>query len=180
MNLCIHPWLHWRKLHDFHPKEESWDSNPFPCPHWTKMTILTKLSLAHNDTFLCISKVNFMKTIWFLSGWREPRSYPQVSFPRSITVTSLWARWRLISPASRWFTQPFVQAQIKEIIKAPRHWLLREEFTGDWWNPRSKGQFPFDDVIMCNGMHKAAILGKVTRHTITITHYPGTPFTNMD
>ena len=26
--------------------------------------------------------------------------------------------------ASRWFAQPFVQAQIKENIKAPRHWHL--------------------------------------------------------
>ena len=33
------------------------------------------------------------------------------------------------SPAFRLFTQSFVQAQIKESIKAPRHWTLREEFT---------------------------------------------------
>ena len=32
----------------------------------------------------------------------------------SITVTSKWARWRLKSPASRLFIQPFIQAQIKE------------------------------------------------------------------
>ena len=41
-----------------------------------------------------------------------------------ITVTSWWARWRLKSPASRLFTQPFIQAQIKENIKDPRHWPL--------------------------------------------------------
>ena len=29
------------------------------------------------------------------------------------------------------FTQPFIQAQIKESIKAPRHWPLYGEFTGD-------------------------------------------------
>ena len=29
---------------------------------------------------------------------------------------------RLKSPASRLFTQPFIPAQIKENIKAPRHW----------------------------------------------------------
>ena len=46
-------------------------------------------------------------------------SWKQVNY---ITVTSHWARWRLKSPASRWFTQPFFQAQIKENIKAPRHW----------------------------------------------------------
>ena len=30
-------------------------------------------------------------------------------------------------------TQPFVQTQIEENIKAPRHWWLCGEFTGDWW-----------------------------------------------
>ena len=45
------------------------------------------------------------------------------------------------------------QAQIKESIKAPRHWPLRGEFTGDRLIPRTNGpvtrkMFPFDDVIM--------------------------------
>ena len=43
-------------------------------------------------------------------------------------------------PASPLFTQPFVQAQTKENIKAPRHWPLWGEFTGDRWIPRTKGQ----------------------------------------
>ena len=58
----------------------------------------------------------------------------------AITMTSSWARWRLESPASRLFTQAFIQAQIKENIKALRHWPLCEEFTGDRWIPRTKGQ----------------------------------------
>ena len=36
------------------------------------------------------------------------------------TDTSLW--WRLKSPALRLFTQPFIQPQMTENIKAPRHW----------------------------------------------------------
>ena len=40
----------------------------------------------------------------------------------------------------RFFPQPFVQAQIKEIIKAPCHWPLRGESTGDGWIPLNKGQ----------------------------------------
>ena len=44
------------------------------------------------------------------------------------------------SPASRLFTQLFIQAQIKENIKAQRHWPLWGEFTGDWWIPCTKGQ----------------------------------------
>ena len=45
-----------------------------------------------------------------------------------------------LSPASRLFTQSFIQALIKENIKAPHHWPLWGEFTGDRWIPRTKGQ----------------------------------------
>ena len=31
-----------------------------------------------------------------------------------------------------------IQAQMKENIKAPRHWPLWEKFTGDRWIPRKK------------------------------------------
>ena len=70
-----------------------------------------------------------------------------------ITVTWLLAQWRLKPPASRLFTQAFVQANIKENTKAPHHWPLWGESTGYRWIPRTKGQlpgkmFPFDDVIM--------------------------------
>ena len=41
---------------------------------------------------------------------------------------------------SQLLTQPFIQAQIKENIKAPRHWSLWGEFTGHRWIPRTKGQ----------------------------------------
>ena len=52
-----------------------------------------------------------------------------------ITVTSYWARWRLKSPVPRLFAQPFVQEQIKEHLKAPRHWPLSG-------NSSVTGQFP--------------------------------------
>ena len=52
-----------------------------------------------------------------------------------ITVTSSWWRWRLKSPASSLFTEPFIQAQIKENIKAPRHRPLQGEFNSDRWIP---------------------------------------------
>ena len=32
-----------------------------------------------------------------------------------------------------------IQAQVKENIKAPRHWPMCEEFTGDRWIPLTKG-----------------------------------------
>ena len=49
-----------------------------------------------------------------------------------ITVTAKWAQLCLKSPTSRLFTEPFIQTQIKENIKAPRYW--------DRWIPRTKGQ----------------------------------------
>ena len=57
-----------------------------------------------------------------------------------ITMTPQWARWRLKSPASWLFIQPFIQTQLKENIKAPPHWPLWREFTGDRWIHRTKGQ----------------------------------------
>ena len=44
------------------------------------------------------------------------------------------------SPALRVFTQPFIQLQIKENVKAPLHWPLCGEFIGDRWIPRTNGQ----------------------------------------
>ena len=38
------------------------------------------------------------------------------------------------------FTQPFVQAQIKENIKDPRHLSLWREINGGQWIPRTNGQ----------------------------------------
>ena len=38
------------------------------------------------------------------------------------------------------FTQSFIQTQIKENIKARRHWPLCGEFTGDRWILRTNGQ----------------------------------------
>ena len=48
-----------------------------------------------------------------------------------------WALQWLKSPAPRLFTQSFIQTQIKENIKAPRHWPL----CGDRWIPRTNGQW---------------------------------------
>ena len=45
-----------------------------------------------------------------------------------------------MASASPLFTHPFIQAQIKENIKAPRHWPLWGEFTGDRWIPHTNGR----------------------------------------
>ena len=63
------------------------------------------------------------------------------------------ARWRLKSPASRWYAQPFTRVQIKEDIKAPRQWAFVRGI--HWWPvnslhkvPVTLKMFPFDDIIM--------------------------------
>ena len=64
----------------------------------------------------------------------------------SITVRSSWARWRLKSPAPQLLVQPFVQAQIKENIKAPRHWPLCRDSPHK--RPVTRKMFPFNDAVM--------------------------------
>ena len=60
-------------------------------------------------------------------------------FSAGITMTSSWAQWLLKSPVSRLFTQPLIQAQIKENTKAPRHRPLCGQSIGDRWIPITKG-----------------------------------------
>ena len=106
-----------------------------------------------------------------------------------------WPRWRLKSPASRLFTQSCIQAQIKENIKAPRHWPLCGEFTGTgecpaqrasnaenvsiWWRHHACRSLhlsfeiaivlqsnPFAFANGCHWMWKAAVsFVKVCNHT---------------
>ena len=59
-------------------------------------------------------------------------------------------RWRLKSPASLLFPQPFVQ--VKENIKVPRHWPLRVihrcPVNSTHKRPMTRNMFPFDDVTI--------------------------------
>ena len=48
-------------------------------------------------------------------------------------------RYRMVSQITS-LIQLFIHAQIKENIKAPRHWPLCREFYGDRWIPRTNGQ----------------------------------------
>ena len=69
-----------------------------------------------------------------------------------MTVTTWWAPWYLKSPASSLFAQLYVRAQVRENIKAPRHWLCEgnSRVTGKLPHKRpATGKIsPFDDVIM--------------------------------
>ena len=69
-----------------------------------------------------------------------------------IRVTSYWVWWRLKSPASPLFTQPFIQVQIKKASKLRSLVFARGIH---WWPvnsphkwPVTPKMLPFDDVIM--------------------------------
>ena len=91
----------------------------------------------HNHVLIAIKRVS---TAWACVRLCEIWVYGKLCTDSCITMTSQWVGRRLKSPASRLFTQPFIRAQIKENIKAPHHWPLCGEFTGDRWIPRTNGQ----------------------------------------
>ena len=77
--------------------------------------------------YLCNFLIRIV-TIYFRVGrWSHPARY---------LYTLRWRHngrdWVSNHQASPLFTQPFIQAQIKENIKAPRHWPLCGEFTGEF------------------------------------------------
>ena len=91
------------------------------------------------DCFMALEQSNYYHNQHLTTTYHVLHQHSRWSTV-NITTTSYWARWRLKSPASRLFTQSFIRAQIKENIKAPRHWPLCREFTGDRWIPHTKGQ----------------------------------------
>ena len=75
-----------------------------------------------------------------------------VIFLSHITATSQWARWRLKSPDSRLFTEPFIQAQIKKTHQSSaslafgrgiHQWPVNSPHKG----PVARKMFRFDDVL---------------------------------
>ena len=79
-----------------------------------------------------IYKFRFASSCW--KGVCYQVIYVYVGQRSVITMTSLWTRWRLKSPASWLFTQPFIQPQITENIKALRHWPLWNKIKSVRWH----------------------------------------------
>ena len=70
------------------------------------------------------------------------------------------------SPASRLFTRPFIQTQIKENIKAPRHWPLCGEFTGTGAFPAQRASYAENVSIWWR--HHVVIHGPCDQRTDTL------------
>ena len=98
----------------------------------------------HSQSFVLLVKCRIELTgMYFIAQCQEKPFDSQWDLNGSskshhISVTSWGVRWRLKSPASRFFVQPFMQTQIKENIKATRHLPLYGEFAG---HPVT-GEFP--------------------------------------
>ena len=81
-----------------------------------------------------MSEITWM--MWQIHDMVETRQMGHVALAAiTETIITVTSRWRLKSPASRLFAQPFIQVQIKENIKAPRHCSL-------YGNPPVAGRFP--------------------------------------
>ena len=101
--------------------------------------ICTHHTLTFEVDYSVFIVVNFSKS--FPGDLKIKRKFVGKIFIFPITVAWWWARWRQESPASRLFTQPVIQGQIQENIKAPRHWHFWGEFTGDRRIPCTKGRW---------------------------------------
>ena len=92
--------------------------------------------------------------VWYRSN--SPLHDSDLLHPGNQTITLHWRhndkRWRLKSPASRLFTQSFIQAQIKETSKLRVTGLCVGNSPGPVNSPHkgpvTRKIFPFDDVIM--------------------------------
>ena len=92
--------------------------------------------------------VYYIRILLLLTPCYRFRRYGHPIPPRIVnTIKTVSLQWRHNERVGVSNHQPrdcllycLCKAQIKENIKAPRHWPLRGEFTGDRWIPRTKGQ----------------------------------------
>ena len=85
---------------------------------------LLELKFHHTE---CILTVSIVEGAAVFSASRHQCSYCQhdsLYIDRYHYCDVIKVRWRIKSPASWLFTQPFIQTQIKVNIQAPRHWPL--------------------------------------------------------
>ena len=110
----------------------------------THSSVYSLISTAEKLSFILIFVFSAQAVRWIFESYCDT-DFSQMFFFvtfTSITVAPQWAWLRLKSPASPLFTQPFIRAQIKENIKAPRHRTLSHKW------PVTRKKLPFDDVIM--------------------------------
>ena len=155
------------------------------------LSFLSTIQWRHNERDCVSNQAHIKENIKDPRHWWVESTGGLLSHKASIIVTS----WRLESPASPLFTQPFIRAQIKENIKALHHWPLCWEFIGDRWIPRTNGRnvengsiwwrhyvtrkmFLFYNVIMiAHFTHEDTNLRII--EIIPVSWPPSWPFSNM-
>ena len=112
-----------------------------------KQQNIMKWSSSHKDTYHDVHGLRFwVVLLWLGNGPLYPYHLGLFHWYRGNPVIAPWL-WS--NPEENWYvchcidvimsamasqiTQPFVQAQIKENMKALSHWPLCGESTGDWW-----------------------------------------------
>ena len=109
------------------------------------------------ETFKVWDLVRLILEIWRSDLWVQIqahliKSFIVVLFPPIITMTSWWARWRLKSPASRLFIQPFIQGEDQRqhqssaplaFVRGIHRWPVNSPHK----RPVTRKMFPFADVI---------------------------------
>ena len=113
-------------------------NTPLPEP------MMTQMHCMHACMHICISRLqcvnNVTTTYVLIDAYHEVGDQILVSGIKNQQTCLVYHdrcktfRTRMVT---RW---PFIQAQIKENIKAPLHWPLWREFTSDRWIPRTKSQ----------------------------------------
>ena len=96
------------------------------------------------------------------------------SHVEAITMTSWWARWRFKSPASRLFTQSFLQGADQRkhqnsasmaFVRGIHWWQVNSPHKG----PVTRKMFPFDNDTMTTKSTKLYSLGVPTKKGNTLT-----------
>ena len=124
------------------------------CVTWGPSIYAVALVPCHSSCFRLFNILTFpsdlfiMNTIWITSGW----CVYVMGFTHYIDVIMTTVASQITS--SHLFTQSFIQTQIKENAKAPRHWPLCGTSPGPvnypHKGPVTRKMVPFDDVIMWN------------------------------
>ena len=95
---------------------------------WAVLRIILK---EMSETYHYPSKTKHMEPVCILPVMYVTYCARYLNICYFRAVTSWWVRWRLKSPTSRLFAQPFVEAQIKENIKVPPDWAFARRI--HWW-----------------------------------------------
>ena len=112
-------------------------------------------------------------TLKLYDGNLPGTNYSLLQRPISIAVASQWARWRLKYPASRLFTQPFIQGADQRKHQSPASLpIVGGPVTGEFPTQKASNaeNISIDDVIMHQRFYKHLAMQKeIPWHDVVMT-----------